>query len=342
MSLSGTDEILVICGVFFLALGVALTLSREAHYIGLVDVPNERSSHSMPTPRGGGLGIFISVTLGVWFWAIAVHIDVVWKNMLIAAAAVAAIGLWDDVRSVPARLRFFVHVLAAAYLVSAFPMDSKIQFVNGISIRGWPALALSCAGIVSLINVFNFMDGIDGLAASEAVFVAGGGALTMLFAGHAHSPVVFVCVMIAAASSGFLLMNWAPARIFLGDVGSGFLGFMIATVVAWSMFDQWMSIWTWLILGGVFLADATVTFFRRLSRGENVTSAHRMHGYQRLTRLWSSHSRVTLLAIAINCFWLFPLALMSTARPAYAPMLAGIAVVPIGTALWLFGAGQPD
>jgi Fuc2NAc and GlcNAc transferase len=151
-----------------------------------------------------------------------------------------------------------------------------------------------------------------------------------------------VCVLIAAASAGFLLVNWPPARVFMGDVGSGFLGFSIAALALWCTTEKIMPFWTWVILGGSFVADATVTFFRRLFRGENVASAHRMHAYQRLARRWASHRRVSLWATAINCFWLFPLAILATVKPLYAPLVAGVAVVPLGIAVWTLGAGLPD
>lgn len=335
-------QILLTCAVFLVALGIALFISFEARYLGLVDVPNERSSHARPTPRGGGLGIFIAVTLGVGFWASTVHAGLVWKYILIGAGAVALVGLWDDIRSVSALWRFSVHLFAAVLLCFAFPNNLKIQLLSAVSFGGLPAFWLSCVGVVCLINMFNFMDGIDGLAASEAVFVTGGGASIFALTGYAHTPVGVVCVLLAAASAGFLLVNWAPARIFMGDVGSGFLGFAIAAVALWAMVEQLTPFWTWVILGGAFVADATVTFFRRLFRGENVTSAHRMHAYQRLARRWSSHKRVCFLTIAINCFWLFPLAVLATQEPLYAPVVAGVAVIPIGIAAWVFGAGLPD
>lgn len=330
------------CVVFLVALGVALLISREARYLGLVDVPNERSSHSRPTPRGGGLGIFIAVTLGVWFWSTFTYADLVWRNVLIGAAAVTAIGFWDDVRSVSAHWRFSVHLIAAVFLVLAFPIDFNIEIFAGLSVGGLPAFLLSCIGVVCSINMFNFMDGIDGLAASEAVFVTGGGPVILLLIGAPHTPVAMVCALIAAASAGFLLANWAPARIFMGDVGSGFLGFSIAAVALWTIVEHLMPIWTWVILGGVFVADATVTFFRRLCRGENVSSAHRMHAYQRLSRLWSSHRRVSIWTVAINCCWLFPLAIVAAVKPHYAPIVAGVAVIPIGAVAWIVGAGLPD
>lgn len=340
--LSGGAQIALTCAVFLLALGIAMLICHEARHLGLVDVPNERSSHSRPTPRGGGLGIFIAVTLGVWLWSNSIHVDLVWRNMLIGAGAVAVIGLWDDVRSVSARWRFSVQLIAAVFLVLAFPGDFKIVLFPGRSFGGLPAYLLSCVGVVCSINMFNFMDGIDGLAASEAIFVTGAGALIFLLNGDPRTPEAVVCILICAAAAGFLFMNWAPARIFMGDVGSGFLGFSIAALALWGIAEQTIPFWTWLILGGVFVADAAVTFFRRLLRGENVTSAHRMHAYQRLARRWSSHRWVSILTMAINCFWLFPLATLATAKPPYAPLIAAIAVIPIGIATWISGAGLPD
>lgn len=340
---SGIDQILLTCAVFLLAFGIALVLSHKAHLLGLVDVPNERSSHSRPTPRGGGLAIFIAVTLSVWFCRDSIDAGIVWWNVLIGASLVAIIGLWDDARSVSPYLRLCVQVIGAVFLVLAFPVEPEFQIVAGVSITGASAIALSCFGIVSVVNVFNFMDGIDGLAASEAVFITGSGALlVLLFSGHTHAPIALVCLLVCAASAGFLVLNWFPARIFLGDVGSGFLGFAIAAVALWTLVEHVMSFWVWLILGGLFVADAAVTLSRRLARGENVAVAHRMHGYQRLARMWSSHRRVTLLATLINCFWLFPLAMVASVAPPYAPMVAAIAVLPIGIAAWISGAGLPD
>jgi Fuc2NAc and GlcNAc transferase len=331
----------VACAVFFCTLTVAFVISRTASRVGLVDVPNDRSSHSRPTPRGGGLGIFIALTLGVWFSAPSLHSAPFLPSILLAGGAVAAIGLWDDVRSVSAPLRLLIHVLSGILLISAFPNHVAIQILDGFSIGGICAVMLSCLGVVCSINVFNFMDGIDGLAAMEAVFVAGGGGLLIL-GNHAHSPVFTVCVLISAASGGFLVVNWPPARIFMGDVGSGFLGFAIASVALWATVDHLLPIWTWLILSGIFTIDAAVTFIRRWIRGDRVASAHRMHAYQRLARQWSNHGRVTLVAALINCVWLFPLAALSTLRPELSPLISIVALVPIGIAVWVFGAGLPD
>jgi Fuc2NAc and GlcNAc transferase len=339
---SGLEEVILSCAAFLSALGIALLISYQARHLRLVDIPNERSSHSRPTPRGGGLGIFIAVTAAVWYMAPAFHTGIISKNTLLSASAVAVIGLWDDVRSVAVTTRLLVHVFAAVLLISGVPGDAIIQMANGVSIGGMPVHLLSCILVVSAINIFNFMDGIDGLAASEAVFITGGAALTLFLGGYSHTPVAVICVLVCAASAGFLLVNWAPARIFLGDVGSGFLGFAISALALWSSFEKYISIWVWLILGGVFIVDASITFFRRLFRGENVTSAHRMHGYQRLARAWSSHRKATVLAMSVNMFWLLPLAILAASSPSYAPALAAVALIPIGIAAWVFGAGLPE
>lgn len=334
-------QTLLACAAFLSALVVAVVVSRTASRVGLVDMPNERSSHSRPTPRGGGLGIFLAVTGGVWFCRPILSRELSLPVILAGGGAVAMIGLWDDIRSVPARLRLVVHILSGMLLVLAFRDGVTIRIVQGFTIEGIPAATVSCLGVVCLINVFNFMDGIDGLAATEAVFVAGAGAL-LTFGKHLESAAPLICVLIAAASAGFAIVNWSPARVFMGDVGSGFLGFAIAAVALWTSTVQLVPIWTWLILGSLFVADATVTIFRRWLRGEQVASAHRMHAYQRLARRWSSHRQVTLLAALINCFWLFPLAILSTLQPEWGALIFISAIAPIGVVVWACGAGLPD
>jgi Fuc2NAc and GlcNAc transferase len=332
---------LLASATFFCAVLVAIIIGRVASSVGLVDVPNERSSHSRPTPRGGGLGIFIGVAGGIWYCAPFFRTELSLPAILLGGGAVAMIGLWDDIRSVPVRLRLVVHVLSGILLVAAFPNGVTIHILKGFSFGGIPAAILSCLGVVCLINMFNFMDGIDGLAAMEAVFVAGAGAL-LIFGQHVQSEVLFACVLISSASAGFAIVNWPPARVFMGDVGSGFLGFAIAAVALWTETQQIMPIWTWFILGSVFIADAAVTLFRRWLRGEQVASAHRMHAYQRLARRWSSHGSVTVVAVLINCIWLFPLAMLSMLRPEWAAWIAVLALIPIGIAVWICGAGLPD
>jgi Fuc2NAc and GlcNAc transferase len=294
---------------------------RNAARLGLVQAPNERSSHVRPTPIGGGIGIVLGSLVAGGYAALSAP----WPTLLIVAASlpVAAVGLRDDIRHVPAAIRL------AAQLV----LFGIVAFVLLPPLLAAPALI---AGVL-FINLFNFMDGIDGIAAMEAAFVvlvAGG----LIFS--ADSAVVWWLIGIGAACLGFLVLNMPPARIFMGDVGSTLLGFMIAALAI--LLRDTLSIWVWLILAAVFVADGVVTLTRRLLQREKVYEAHRRHAYQILSRRFGSHRIVTLGAFAINVVWLMPLAIAAHRVPGLAPFLTMLAYLPLVTAALLVGAGKPQ
>jgi Fuc2NAc and GlcNAc transferase len=185
------------------------------------------------------------------------------------------------------------------------------------------------------------MDGIDGIAASEAIFVAVAGTLlTSSFVQDAD--VGFAALLFAAACGGFLLWNWPPASIFLGDVGSGYMGYVIAVLALSASRDNPVALWVWLILGGVFFVDATVTLVRRLLRGERVYQAHRSHAYQWLARRWSSHRKVSLAVLMLNVVWLLPWAVLAETFPSYAAVSVLAAFAPLALLAIVIGAGHSE
>jgi Fuc2NAc and GlcNAc transferase len=146
-------------------------------------------------------------------------------------------------------------------------------------------------------------------------------------------------IVVAAAALGFLAWNWAPARIFMGDVGSGYLGYVVAVLAIASAVANPAALLSWLILGGVFFCDATVTLIRRFGRGERLSQAHRSHAYQRLARRWHSHARVTTAVLLIDCCWLLPLAVFAITHPELSAWTAVVALAPITLLVILLGAG---
>jgi Fuc2NAc and GlcNAc transferase len=308
---------------------------------GMVDVPNERSSHRRPTPRGGGVAIVVTTIAALSLLALG---DVVsWRFVLGfsgAGCAVAVAGFLDDRNDIRKRWRFLTHFLAAFALVTTLGGIRGIgPFNDAVSVWvGWPLVLMY---IVWTINLTNFMDGIDGLAASEAVTVAGGGILIYMLAVPGSdawaAPLVF-----AAAVSGFLLWNRPPARIFMGDVGSGFVGLALAALPLHASTFSPSLFWGWIILLGVFIVDASLTLLRRLLRGERVYDAHRMHGYQHAAVRWRTHGGVTLAVLAINLFWLLPLACAVALRHLEVVTGVALAYAPVtAAAVWL-GAGVPE
>ncbi len=318
-------------------------LLRHSRIRQLVDRPNERSSHTVPTPRGGGLSIVAVSTLG----ALALYATgqlgaALAAVLIIGGLSVAGVGFWDDLRSAPIGARMGVHIGAALLAVLCLGAPDTVKLGDTVMHLGAVGPVITVIGIVWALNLFNFMDGIDGIAASEGAFVllaaAGLGFWSHLAALKILAPVVIA----GGACLGFLVFNWPPARIFMGDVGSGYLGYAIAVLALASDRAGGLDGWTWLILGGAFLVDATLTLLRRLLRRERVYQAHRTHAYQWLARRWGSHARVTGSLIAIDLLWLLPCALLSVRYPIAAPWICIAALAPLAAfALWS-GAGRPE
>lgn len=296
-----------------------------------MDKPNERSSHTSPTPRGGGIGIVVSFLLFALILERFVWIDrPLFVAVFGAGLVVAGLGFLDDRGEVPARWRFLGHVMAASWVV--FWMGHIPQFpVLGVLIDlDFLAPVIAVVYIIWMINLFNFMDGIDGIASVEAITTTLGGALLWWLAGSGS--VWTLSVVFAACVGGFLVWNWPPAKIFMGDAGSGFLGLMVALLSLWCGQATPHLFWAWFVLIGCFMVDATTTLIRRVIRGERFSEAHRCHAYQYASRVHGSHKKVTLACGAINLVWLFPVAALVALR-----MVDGVVgvIVTYAPLVWL-------
>ena len=308
----------------------------------MLDVPNARSSHSVPTARGGGLAIAaVFIAWGLLLVFLRLLSANVAIGLLGGGVLIALIGYIDDHAALPAKIRFLVH-LAAAVLMIVFVGGVPSHSLFMLGMHG--QLAGGIVGIILLTwstNLFNFMDGIDGIAASEAVFVSIAGAV-LYWLHNGNSGLTLLMLILAAATSGFLIWNWPPARIFMGDVGSGFLGFSLGGLGLAASQQGAMSMEVWAILGGVFLTDATLTLIRRVVRGDRWFEAHRMHGYQHLARRWKSHRPVTIGVTIVNLFWLLPWAYMASRFPDRAVWCLAGALIPLSAALLSIGAGKSE
>ncbi|MCO6055383.1 glycosyltransferase family 4 protein [Pseudomonas sp. MOB-449] len=292
--------------------GVSLFLTgalrRYALARSLMDIPNGRSSHSVPTPRGGGVAIVLSflaalpllASVGVLAWS------VMWA-LLGAGAWIAVVGFLDDHGHIAARWRLLAHFIGAGWALGWLGGLPPLVIFGFDLELGWLGYALAAFYLVWLLNLYNFMDGIDGIASVEAICVCLGGALLYLLLGEGVAALAPLSLAVAVA--GFLFWNFPPARIFMGDAGSGFLGIALGVL---SLQAAWVApqlLWSWLILLGVFVVDATWTLFRRLLRGDKVYEAHRSHAYQYASRQFGKHLPVTLAVAVLNLFWLLPIAL---------------------------------
>ncbi len=327
------------------AWGVAAWVRHRAEALRLVQAPNHRSSHVLPTPNGGGLGIVVAGILA----GIALLLFSGWTFGWVVfglSALLATVGLFDDIQHLPARVRFGVQVAVCAGLLFALGDLPSISFRVGLEFElgGWVLSGLLLLAGVWWINLFNFMDGLDGIAGAQAVFMLLGGAALAAWANAnvISSPAWMLMLCVAAATVGFLLLNWPPAKIFMGDVGSTWLAFMVFALALLFVQAGWLSYATWLVLAAIFVTDATVTLLTRLLRGERWYEAHRIHAYQKLARRWGGHRPVTLCAVAVNMLWLAPLAGACAAWPQWAFGWVLLAYAPLVVGAMVLGAGRPD
>jgi Fuc2NAc and GlcNAc transferase len=296
--------------LFIFALSYTLTwaLRRYALITKMVDIPNARSSHVDPTPRGGGLSFVFCFLLSViylfFYNFISIHLAVA---LVGAGFFISLIGFLDDRNDVSAKWRLVGHFLVSVFAVYGLGGMPAIAIFGWNMTAGLIANLLAVLYLVWLLNLYNFMDGIDGIAAVEALTVCLGGALLYYLSGN--NSAAFLPLSLAMAVGGFLFWNFPPAKIFMGDAGSGFLGLVIGILSIQAVMVKINFFWAWLILLGVFIVDATVTLLLRGMRGEVLFEAHRSHAYQHASRYYGKHLPVTLGVLAINLFWLFPMAM---------------------------------
>lgn len=306
----------------------------------LMDVPNARSSHVLPTPRGGGLAIVLSFFAAVVALRLGGLLDnVTTFSLLTCGGTVALAGFVDDHGHIPASWRLLVHfVVAAGVLWLLLPAAAFGRVLPGVPM--YLAYAVALVFLVWLLNLYNFMDGIDGIAGVETVTtcLVAGAMLALAGAGA----LAWLAWALGLSAAGFLVWNTPPAKIFMGDVGSGFLGIMLGALAVMSAAVDARFFWGWIVLLAVFIADASVTLVRRGLRGERVHEAHRSHAYQRAARRFGSHARVTLATGLINLFWLTPVAGLMVVGAIPPAVGVPLAYAPVVVLAWCLGAGLPD
>ena len=301
---------------FLVSFAMVRVLLSRFHAFAL-DEPNARSLHVKPVPRTGGLAVLAGTASSAAFIGAQLWLPMTLTLLL------AALSLYDDARGLPRRLRFGAHLATAALLV--WYVLSPMHPLE---------MLLLVVAVVWITNLYNFMDGADGVAGGMALIGFSTYAIAAGLAGE--TALATLCAAIAAAALGFLIHNFHPARIFLGDVGSIPLGFLAAAlgIVGWRH-DVW-PLWFPVLVFGPFNADATITFLRRLARREKVWEAHREHYYQRIVRMGLGHRSAALIGYAVMCGCAAFALVGRTQAPALqlAAFAAGSALLG-GLALWV-------
>lgn len=297
-----------IAAVTLLSLILTGGLRRYALSRSIIDIPNARSSHSIPTPRGGGMAIVVAFLVAVPILGTVGLVP--WSQLIAvggAGALIAVIGFMDDHGHIAIRWRLLGHFTAAAWSLAWMGgLPPIVMFGVNLDLY-WCGHILAAIYLVWMLNLYNFMDGIDGIASVEALCVCLGACLIYMLNGM--PALVWGPLILAMAVLGFLYWNFPPARIFMGDAGSGFLGIAVGVLSIQAAWESSALLWVWLILLGVFIVDATFTLMRRLIRGDRVYEAHRSHAYQFASRQAGRHLPVTLAVIFINVIWLLPIAI---------------------------------
>jgi UDP-N-acetylmuramyl pentapeptide phosphotransferase/UDP-N-acetylglucosamine-1-phosphate transferase len=294
--------------VFTVAAVLARWLCHPSSRFYVLDHPNERSLHTRPTPRTGGLAIVVAVVLGVAVSAATGLVSTTLTWLVGALAIVVTVSYVDDRYGVAPFYRLLAHLAASFVLFyGGLSMGATGLQAAGEGIPAWFNTALTALFVVWMVNLYNFMDGMDGFAGGMAVIGFGSLAILGWFAGH--SSFVVVSTIAASAAGGFLISNFPPARIFMGDVGSSAFGLLAAGLLLWGARDGVFPIWVGLLVFSPFIVDATVTLLRRMLRGERVWEAHKTHYYQRLVQLGWGHRKtvlaeyVLMVACAVSALW---------------------------------------
>lgn len=319
---------------------------RYGPRFGLLDTPVARSAHVAPKPLGGGAALAAPYFLCViWFVASAAISESALAYL--GCLFIVVLGFSDDRWQLSSKVRLPVQFIVSLAAVRAIGVDSVDFGFFSIS----EPLTLSLLAVLSLVwlcNLTNFMDGIDGIAASQ-LLVTSLSCVVLLVgldaaAGESgeHDVVLTLSVVLAASAAGFLLWNWSPASLFMGDAGSGFIGFALGLLALESLVTQRMAVWSWVLLLGVFIADTAVTLLVRIIRGERWYEGHSQHAYQILSRRLNSHPRVVGGVILINICWLLPLAWVAGILPHYGVLFATIGLAPLLLGCYRLGAGRAD
>lgn len=320
----------VLALTFITSCAATYFLARADSSLRILDHPNERSLHRTPIPRTGGLGIWAGGVVGLGTICVLVGppVELVWVGA--AAAIVGVVSFLDDWSRVPAGVRFTSH-LAAGVLLFAGGLSTQSIVLPGINVELPPVLGalLSLLLVIWMTNLYNFMDGMDGFAAGMGSIGFGTFSFIGWWAGDVHF--ALTCAAVSLATAGFLVFNFPPAKIFMGDTGSATLGLLVGGCILWAARADIFPVWIGLLIFSPFVVDATATLLRRVLKREKVWIAHKTHYYQRLVELGWGHRKTVLLeyTLMIGC------AVSSIATVVNASIAAGWALMAFWFVLYV-------
>jgi len=307
---------------------------KYAIYVGIISNPNYRTLHESPIPRGGGIVFSILFILAIFLiWPYLKLSDNLFLILGVGGGVASLFGFIDDIMNIRARIKLTIQFLLSGLTVYWLFIDSLL-LMNWIPI--FITIAVCLFFMVWMMNAYNFMDGVDGMAASGAIFSSLTLALVLFLTDNSFE-LIPIFILIATTVSGFMIFNWPPATIFMGDAGSVFLGYIFGSLLIFTTLSGNLSIWNWLTVFGYFFADTTVTQIIRVILIKKWYLAHRSHAYQNFARITGSHLKVTSRVTLYNIIWILPLAIWSALQPEMEILAAILAVTPALVVAYKYG-----
>lgn len=322
-------SVVLVPGIAFISTILFASLWKKfaIHYF-IVATPNERTLHMAAIPVGGGIAIFLGWTLAVSLlvWVDTLNLSTV-LGLVVGGSFMSALGLIDDARDLSVRLKLLAQIGGTIWCLYWFggvlPFDKLGLAIN----LGWIGYPAACIVILWFINLFNFMDGADGMLASCMSFIGiSMGSFLMLEGDYQNAALLY---SLSAASLGFLVFNWPPASMFMGDAGSIFFGLLVPMLIIYTLSDHSGLFWIWVIICGYVLTDTTTTLILRLIYVRPFLDAHRQHAYQSLAYRSGDHRQVNVTVIAIQVLWLLPIASLAYWFNVYGAIFSFLALAPI-------------
>lgn len=320
---------IVVCSGLGVFLYKKIAIQKE-----IISNLNYRTLHEVPTPRGGGIvfSLIFSFTIFVLWYGDEIS-DQVFCIFGLGGFFATLFGFIDDVKNIKAKIKLAIQLLLGGWAVY------WLEYGDLLLLESIPFLIATLTALffmVWMMNAYNFMDGIDGMAASGAIFISLTLA-TVQFLTEGPVEIMTIFILIAATVSGFMFFNWPPATIFMGDAGSVFLGYIFGSLLLFTVLNNDISIWSWITVFGYFFADTTVTQIMRVILVKKWYLAHRSHAYQNLARITGSHLKVTGAVTLYNIIWIFPLVVWSVLQPEMEVVAAILAVVPAMIVTYKYG-----
>jgi Fuc2NAc and GlcNAc transferase len=320
--------LVLLIAVLIFSAGASVVYLRLGRKYGPYAKPNFRSLHERATLRGGGIAIAVSALAGCLY--LYAKGDLSFAQLMVyvlGGTIVAAVGVLDDRWDIPARYRLPFQVLAAGWVCFWLKGLPSLDLGFATVSLGWLGHVGLLVACVWFFNLYNFIDGIDGMASSAAIFICSAmGIILWLAQQHVLAAILG---LLAVSNAGFLVFNWTPAKMFMGEAGSSFISYVLAAVLVQSLWTDASLLWAWLMVCAYYICDTSLTNLVRALTLPKWYQPHRSHAYQNLARVWNDHRKVVWLVLAIDAIWLIPLLFVMLHNKSYAVIIVAVAYAPL-------------